>query len=165
MYDSRQDLLDALHAAPDILAAVLAGDPAAPVPAAPGGPPAWSVREVVCHLRDATERALERMRLMRDREDPVLEGYDQDAWVQERDYAAADLPAAFATFQQVWAQYLAELEALSPAAWERPGRHAEVGPITISSHALHQVAHLAQHTAQIARLLAAGRANAGRQPL
>jgi len=155
VYDTRQDLLAAMRAVPDILTALLAGYSPPLAAASPGGAAAWSVVEVVCHLRDADARALERMRQMRDSDDPWLAAYDQDAWAREQDYAAADLPAALRAFGQGRAQYLAELATLALAAWERPGRHAEEGRITIQTHTLHQVAHSNEHLAQIARLRAA----------
>ena len=153
MYDIPRDLLDAFRATPDTLAALLRGCTQEQAQAARGGDENWSVVEVVCHLRDAEERGLTRTRAMRDADDPFLPGYDQEAWASERNYAAADLRAAFAAFLRLRAQHVAELAALPPAAWERTGRHEEQGRITITAHTLHLVAHDAIHAAQIARQL------------
>ena len=79
MYNTPQDLLDALRATPDTIQALLDGVTHAQAAVARGGDENWSVVEVVCHLRDAEERALERMRSMRDMPDPVIAGYDQAA--------------------------------------------------------------------------------------
>src|SRR5438309_3404860 len=113
MYNTPGDLLDAFHAMPEVLVKTLEGCTQEQAQAARGGDENWSVVEVVCHLRDAEERALERMRLMRDEDDPFLEGYDQEAWARERNYAGADLRDALATFLRLRAQHIAELEALS----------------------------------------------------
>src|SRR5690348_5024970 len=94
MYNIPADLLDAFRAAPAIFEALLRGCTQEQAAAARGGDEGWSVVEVVCHLRDAEERGLERMRAMRDQEEPFLPGYDQDQWARERNYAAADLRAA-----------------------------------------------------------------------
>jgi hypothetical protein len=48
---------------------------------------------------------------------------------------------------------MAELAALAPHDWERTGRHAELGRITIASHTLHIVSHDLVHAAQLARQL------------
>jgi hypothetical protein len=153
MYDTSKDLVDALRAAPVVLEALLRNFTPEQVRAARGGDENWSVLEVVCHLRDAEERALERMRAMGDRSMPFLAGYDQVRWAIERKYAEADLPEALAAFKRFRAQHIAELAALPPGDWERAGEHEEQGRITISSHTLHLVSHDAIHAAQIARQL------------
>ena len=84
MYNSAQDLLDALRATPEVLEALLDGYTQAQATAARGGEDEWSIVEVVCHLRDAEEQALARMRLMRDATDPVIAAYDQERWARER---------------------------------------------------------------------------------
>jgi hypothetical protein len=153
MYDTRKELLDAYSAAPDVFKGLLASTTPEQARQARGGDENWSVIEVICHLRDAEERALERMRAMRDQDEPSLAGYDQEQWARERNYAAAELRSALAAFVDFRAQHVAELEALPPEAWERPGQHAEQGRITISSHTLHMVSHDTIHAAQIARQL------------
>lgn len=72
MYDTVRDLLDAFQSTPESLAALLRGHSEAESRAARGGDENWSVVEVVCHLRDAEERAIERMRQMRDEDNPFL---------------------------------------------------------------------------------------------
>jgi hypothetical protein len=155
LYDTAKDLLDGFRAAPAVLEALLQGCTQAQAQAARGGDENWSVVEVVCHLRDAEERGLERMRAMRDEAEPFLPAYDQDAWAAERHYAAADLRAALAAFMRLRAQHIAELAALPADGWERAGRHEEQGRITISAHTLHLVCHDAIHAAQLAEQLGA----------
>src|SRR4051794_811762 len=142
------DLLDAYRAMPVVLEKVLEGCTQAQ--AARGGDENWSIVEIICHLRDCEERGLERLRLMRDRDDPFLESYDQDVWARERDYAASNLREALAGFLRFREQHISELEALRPEDWERTGRHEEQGRITITAQTIHLVAHDAIHTAQIA---------------
>jgi hypothetical protein len=91
MYNSAQDLLDALRATPEVLEALLDGYTQAQATAARGDEDEWSIVEVVCHLRDAEEQALARMRLMRDATDPVIAAYDQERWARERRYAEASV--------------------------------------------------------------------------
>jgi hypothetical protein len=153
MYNTSQDLLDAFRATSDTLHGLLRGHTHEQAVVARGGDENWSVVEVVCHLRDAEERALERTRLMRDTTDPWLAGYDQEQLAKERNYAATPLDAAVATFLQLRTIHIAELAVLSPQDWERPGEHEEQGAITLGSHILHLVSHDAVHLAQIARQL------------
>jgi len=150
MYDTPKDLLDALRATPTVLEALLRDCTQEQAQRARGGDEGWSVVEVICHLRDAEERALERMRAMRDQVDPFLPGYDQEQWAQERNYAAAQLSVALAAVVRVRSQHVAELAALASEDWERTGRHAELERITIASHTLHIVSHDLVHAAQLA---------------
>jgi hypothetical protein len=155
MYDIPKDLLDALRAAPEIYDALLRGVTEEQARAARGRDENWSVVEVVCHLRDAEERALERMRAIRDADDPFLPGYDQEAWARERRYAEQNLRDAFDAWKGFRSQFTNDLAALTPEGWERTGQHEEQGQITITAHALHMASHDAIHAAQIARQLAA----------
>lgn len=115
-----------------------------------GGDEGWSVVEVLCHLRDTEERALERMRAMRNKTNPLIHGYDQEPWARERAYAGDNMDSAFAAFVGLRAQHVVDLDALRPDEWERPGRHGEAGAVTILSHTIHIAHHDAVHAAQIA---------------
>lgn len=154
MYNLQRDLLDAFKSTSDTLRFLLREVTQEQAAAARGGDENWSVVEVMCHLRDAEERALERMRAMRDETNPFVAGYDQEAWATERDYAAQDLQDALAAFVRLREEHINDLSALSAEDWERPGTHEEQGGITIFAHTLHMVAHDAQHAAQLARQLA-----------
>lgn len=153
MYNTTQDLLDAYRATPDTLTFLLKNVSDEQASAARGGDENWSVIEVLCHLRDAEERDLERVRLMRTQNNPLLEGYDQAQWAIERNYAAARLDETLDSFLKFRATLLDELTSLSPLEWERLGRHSEVGQINIVGYVHHLVSHHAIHLAQIARQL------------
>ena len=153
MYDTNRDLLDAYKATPDTLVTLLRGCSQEQASTARGGDENWSVVEVLCHLRDAEEEALKRTRLMRDTDNPLLTPYDQEQLATERNYAAAQLHNALSAFMRLRATHVAELAALRPEQWDRPGRHPEHGTITIGNHTLHMVSHDAIHLAQIARQL------------
>jgi len=153
MYNTPNDLLDALRAAPEIYAALLAGVTHEQALAAKGGDEGWSVVEVLCHLRDAEECALLRVEQIRDHDNPVIEAYDQDQWARDRHYAEGKLSEAWNGFLHFRARHITALAALAPEAWERSGHHTEVGLITILNHTQHIAAHDAIHAAQIARQL------------
>ncbi len=153
MYDQSRDLIDALQAAPACLEGLLRGVTQDRARASRGGDEGWSVVEVVCHLRDAEERTIERMRAMRDQDDPFLAGYDQEQWARDRNYRQADLHEALRTFIRLRAEYTADLAALDASGWARTGCHAEQGTITIAGLTIHIVAHDTIHCAQLARQL------------
>ena len=154
MYNSTRELIDALSATPDVLKTLLQNVPQAQARQARSGDENWSVVEVICHLRDTEEFALQRMRAIRDQTNPLLTGFDQEAWVSERNYTAAHLQDGVAAFLQFRAQHIAELSELSSEQWERTGQHEKHGLTTLSNHTLHLVWHDAVHTAQIARQFA-----------
>ena len=74
------DLVDALRTLPRDLADALNGitDGEAAFRATPDG---WCIREIVGHLRDAAEVYHKRIYMMSTQTDPVLEPYDQEAFV------------------------------------------------------------------------------------
>ena len=150
MYNSTKDMLDALRVTPDTLTGLLAGVTQTQAQKAKGGDEGWSVVEVLCHLRDASEYAIQRVTLMRDRDNPEILPYDQEKLAIERNYAAQDVRAVLASFTALRRQHIAILEGLSPEGWNRTGNHAELGTITIFAHTLHIVSHDAIHCAQIA---------------
>jgi hypothetical protein len=111
------------------------------------------VTEVICHVRDVEECALERMQAMRDHDDPFLPAYDQDRWARDRQYAATDVREALTAFIRWRAQHIAALERLSPLQWDCTGRHEELHGITIRTQTVQIIAHDAIHAAQIAQQL------------
>jgi hypothetical protein len=153
MYNSDRELVEALQATPEALAGLLHNVTQTQAQQARGGNEGWSVVEVVCHLRDAEEFNLKRMQAMRNETNPPIAGWDQEALAREHNYAGDDLRRAFAAFQRLRTQNLAELAALTPEQWERIGIHAKHGETTIFNHTLHVAWHDAVHLAQIARQL------------
>lgn len=153
MYDSTRELIESLQATPDTLRLLLQGVTTEQVQAARGGDEHWSVIEVACHLRDAEEYMLGRMRTLRDHAAPAISGFNQQDWARERDYAHANVHEAVASFLRLREQHCAELAALTPEQWRRSGQHAQHGAVTVFNHTLHVVWHDAVHLAQIARQL------------
>ena len=153
MYDLQHDILDALKATPETLNGLLDGISDGRARSARGGDENWSVAEVICHLRDAEEFFIKRYQAMRDQDNPLIVGYDQEALARDRNYKTADFQAAQVSFSTFREQTISELSKLDPNQWQRPGQHNELGQITIFAQALHHAAHDAIHCAQIARQL------------
>jgi hypothetical protein len=151
MYDVKGDIVKALAATPKVLAVLL---PAALKAESRGttARPGWSAVQIICHLRDAEERALERMQKMRDEENPVIESYDQEAWARDRRYESQDPLAALDRFVMYRQAHREALEGLALPHWERTGQHQEMGRITILGHTLHMLSHDLGHLAQLSAL-------------
>jgi hypothetical protein len=95
-------------------------------------PNKWSIKEIMCHLRDVEREAyLARYQRMLNEENPSLPDFDQDRAAYERDYINQDANAALAEFRQLRAETVRTLEAAPLDAWSRRGTHETAGPMTI----------------------------------
>jgi hypothetical protein len=153
MYNSIRDMLDAYQVTPDILKNLLKDVSQEQAQSAKGGDEGWSVVEVMCHLRDTEEFALNRNKLMRDQENPNIIPYNQEQLAKDRRYADQDLRQALSDFIRLRQEHVSFLESLSEDDWHRSGQHPEAGRVEIFDHTLHMVCHDAIHCAQIARQL------------
>lgn len=117
-------------------------------------PAAWSLTEVVCHLRDV-EREVhqERFRILVKSDNPFLPGVTSDDWAETRDYRSQDGPAALADFLAARRQTVRLLRAQEEAIWERRGRHAFFGPTTMHELLNLAVKHDQTHWEQVQALL------------
>jgi hypothetical protein len=77
-------------------------------------PGKWSPREIIGHLVDSASNNHQRFVRMRDRDDLVVDGYEQDVWVASQRYAEAP----WGELVLLWLSYnrhLARLMAATPA--------------------------------------------------
>ncbi len=118
------------------------------------GPGEWSIKEVLCHLRDTAELHGARMRRVATEDNPTLASWDEGAAARDKRYqddvTEAVLPAYVA---HRWAA-VELLTGLPPEAWQRPGVHASDGPLTLDSLVQGSVNHDVDHLAQLRRLKA-----------
>jgi hypothetical protein len=119
------------------------------------GPGHWSAHEVVLHCADASAVGHARIRYLLAEDNPVIVGWNQDAWAQALDYHAHPIEPAFAVIDTTHANTLPLLRRLTPAALARPGRHTEYGAITVESYLRSNAEHLHTHARQIERNVAA----------
>ena len=108
--DYARRLADALHRATPALLAM--DDDATMRHPAPGK---WSPREIIGHLVDSASNNHQRFVRMRERDDLVVDGYEQDAWVAAQHYQDApwtELVLLWMTFNR----HIARLMAATPAA-------------------------------------------------
>ena len=152
MYDEREELLKALRSNPVTLRTLVRDLDDAAVRRRPADGE-WSVVEVVAHLADTEQRALERVRRMLDEDNPSIAGFDQAALAVERRYHEMDVAEQLARFEALRAEHVALLESLDDAGWTRPGIHQEQGAMTVQLYEAHMAGEDADHLAQIARLV------------
>jgi FMN phosphatase YigB (HAD superfamily) len=89
----------------------------------------WSLTEILCHLRDVeTEVNLPRLDLLLLEDNPFIPGMDTDPWAAERCYAIQDRQAALGRFTAARLKLIDRLAGLPPEDWNRPARHAILGP-------------------------------------
>jgi len=111
---------------------------------------AWSLTEIVCHLRDV-EREINLPRLQKtlSERNPFIPGVDSDSWADKRAYIQQDGEAAFADFLAARDDTLMILENMSEEGWSRPIRHAIFGPTDLRELVRISAGHERVHGRQI----------------
>jgi hypothetical protein len=150
----RDEMIARYAAGPETLRAALAKVPAEALQWRPG-PGRWSVHEIVCHCADSETNATLRIRTLVVEKDPLIVGYDENAWAAELDYHAHPLSLALATVDAVRANTVPLLRRLSEKAWARVGRHTESGTYGAIDWLRSYAEHLEKHSRQIGRNLEA----------
>jgi hypothetical protein len=154
-----RELLIARYAAgPALLRAAFTG---VPDPARQWRPAAgeWSAHEVVCHCADSESNAALRIRYLVVEAQPVILGYDENAWARVLDYHRHPVATALATVEAVRANTVPLLRALPEEAWAKEGRHTESGRYTAEDWLGIYAEHLESHARQIEHNLTAWHAS------
>ena len=95
-------------------------------------PSKWSVKEIMCHLRDMEREAyLARYRRLLTEDNPTLPNVDQDRIAYESDYINQDAKAALEDFKSLRQETIQTLESAPPESWSRSGTHETDGPMTV----------------------------------
>lgn len=121
-------------------------------------PDKWSAHEVVIHCADSEAYGHTRIRLVLAEAEPLVVGYDENAWTRTFDYHAHDVELAFRTIEAVRANTAACLRRLPETAFNRVGRHTHSGAYSDGDWFRIYAEHLEVHAAQIRRNVAAWRA-------
>ena len=125
---------------------------------------AWSIKEVVGHLRDDSEVWRRRLYMMITKTEPVLPAYDQEALVREREYQDADLGAIIGDLQRFRLDVVENLKTLTGDGWERTGQHPDWGRLTVREGMERMVRHTEGHLDQLRQMkenIVHARASAG----
>jgi hypothetical protein len=103
-------------------------------------PNKWSIKEIMCHLRDMERLAyLSRYRRMLTEDNPMLPNVDQDRIAFESDYINQDAKAALEEFKRLRWETTQTLAHCPLEAWSRVGTHETDGPMTVEQLVIRQI--------------------------
>jgi hypothetical protein len=153
-YVEGKNLLDVLADSPKHIARVVTGVSRDRMAKRPQ-PDKWSVTEILAHLADVELVQGFRMRLILGADGVAIQGFDQDAWAGEDNYAGQDPSFSLEACRIMRERNLRLLKGLSVAQWERHGIHSERGKETVRRVAEMLAGHDINHLRQIEAILGA----------
>jgi uncharacterized damage-inducible protein DinB len=121
-------MIDEFEAGPATLRRAIAGLTPEEVKARPG-PGKWSIQEVVIHLVDSDEIAIDRMKRMLIEDNPTLLYADETAYIDRLFPHEQSLDDALTMFEVGRRQFARVLRKLPDAAFERHGTHNKKGRV------------------------------------
>ena len=146
------DVLQTLRSTEMLLFAVLADLDREALTKRPA-PNEWSVVEVLCHLRDLEREVFPvRTELIRRNDSSLIQGFDQNAWALERDYAGDDPRRAADEFTLCRRKNLLMIEQIRDDELEKKARHSEFGELTLRALLADWAGSDLVHTAQLQRI-------------
>jgi len=110
---------------------------------------AWSIIELLCHLRDSAQEDGIRIRRLIEEDNPTLVPFDQEEWARDRRYHDDDPRKTLTALRAYWNGLAYYIESIPAHAWQRSGHHPEFGPRTVATQAQQTLDHAAEHLAQI----------------
>ena len=113
-------------------------------------PGEWSPREIAHHLADSEMTSALRLRRLIAEENPVIVGYDQEAFVR-RLYCDRPIAPSLAAFKAARASTADILDCLTEEGWGRQGTHSESGAYSVLDWLEIYAAHAHDHADQIRR--------------
>ncbi|MGE0601155.1 MAG: DinB family protein [Dehalococcoidia bacterium] len=117
----------------------------------------WTARQVAHHLADSEMTSALRLRKLLAEPNPVIYGYDEEAFARSLHYGARPIEASLLAFRAARESTATLFEFLSEHDWARSGWHTESGPYSVETWLEIYAAHAHDHAAQISRALGASR--------
>lgn len=111
----------------------------------------WTLRQVVHHVPDSHMNAYIRTKLALTEAEPIIKPYEEQLWAELPD-SRLDPAVSLALLQALHTRWVALLEGLTEAQWQRRFLHPVGGPYTLSGMLATYVWHGRHHTAHITRL-------------
>lgn len=121
------------------------------------GPGAWSIAQVVAHLLDSELVYSDRMRWVIAENDPVLPGFDENAWIARLGNDTMSLEESVNLFAASRQRMTKILRRCVESDFARAGQHTERGRVTLADLVTSAAHHLDHHL----KFLYAKRANLG----
>ncbi len=119
------------------------------------GPKAWSIVEILAHVRACADVWTFSMYAMLTENQPNLPLLDERRWAKTLGYAALTFETSFNTFAAQREDLVRTLRGLSPEQWERSGQIEGRNHSVFSQArrmALHEVEHLTQFQVDVDKL-------------
>jgi hypothetical protein len=111
----------------------------------------WTVREIVHHLADSEMTSAIRLRRLLAEENPVIQGYDEEAFARRLYYRQRPIDASLAALRASRESTATILDHMTEADWQQAGTHSDSGPYTAETWLEIYAAHAHDHAAQIRR--------------
>ena len=146
---TRSALVDQYRQGYDAVVAALDGITQAEMDAREG-PGEWSPREIAHHLADSEMTSAIRLRRLIVEENPVIVGYDQEAFVR-RLYCDRPIEPSLAAFRAARESTADILDRMTEEEWSRQGTHSESGPYSVLDWLETYAVHAHDHADQIRR--------------
>jgi len=115
-------------------------------------PGKWSAREIVHHLADSETVSAIRLKRLLVEDNPVIQGYDQDAYALKLKYNTREIGPALDAFRSARDNAAQVTALMSDDDWHRAGTHSESGSYSVEDWLRIYAAHAHNHAAQIRRL-------------
>jgi hypothetical protein len=112
------DIMAILPETPPRIAAMTDGLTAAQL-RTPPGPDAWSINDVLAHLRACHDILGGSVLRIMTEDHPAWKGINPRSWIRKTDYPEWEFARAFTAFKAQRSELLAVVEPLPPEAWER----------------------------------------------
>ncbi|MBZ0282657.1 MAG: DinB family protein [Anaerolineae bacterium] len=145
---SPQEALVALEAGPNTIEAAVQGLSTEQFQIAPA-PGEWNMRELLGHLMMAQDLLAERVDLMLNHDNPLLEGKAVWAMADRETLSPGELLERFHVSRE---QLVTRLKAISLNDWWRGGWHSEFGQQTVLSQSTYFARHEMSHMPQAAQI-------------
>lgn len=109
------------------------------------GPGVWSIAELVAHLADTDLVHGERMKRVIAEEQPLLQGFDESAWIRRLDSQSMPVDEAVQLLIANRRWITRVLRNCSEADFGRAGHHNEAGRRTLAELVVGAVGHIDHH--------------------
>lgn len=151
-----EDVIKRFEAGTGVLSYAVSGLTPEQVQAKPG-PGAWSIAQVVAHLVDSESVYSDRMCWVIAEHEPVLQGFDENAWVERLGTETIPLEESLNLFAASRTRMSRILRHCQESDFARAGRHTERGPLTLAELLVSMTNHVDHHL----RFVYGKRANLG----
>jgi DinB superfamily len=116
---------------------------------------AWTILEVMCHLKDFEVIFIERVEVMLKKITPTFAAFDQNEAVIAHKYSEQTLSEVVQAFSLYRERTLSLFKNLEPQQWQRMGLHPKRGRTSMTDMPENLIFHDSKHIRQVSRILAA----------